>query len=132
MRTRNQILLHVLCLGSLAVYAFLLWYYHTHLLSYAFHPLLEPRWPALASIALRWVPVVLLVWMRRHPVDLSRSGRVVAVAIGIVAIASSYFLVGFSAGKMAGFSRYFFESTLDLWPWIVLVIAVKSRRHLME
>lgn len=127
MRTKNQILLSVLSLGALGAYVFLLYYYNTYLLGYAFHPQLEPRWPALVSVALRWVPVVILVWMWQRPVDLYRFGRVVAVAIGIVAIASSFFLVCFSAGKVAGFSRYFFESTLDLWPWIVLVLTVKSR-----
>ena len=116
-------------LGALGAYAFLLYYYNTYLMGYVFHAQLEPRWPALVSIALRWVPVVMLVWMRRHPVDLSRSGRVVAVAIGIVAIASSFFLVCFSAGKVAGFTEYFFQSTLDLWPWMVLVLTVKSRRR---
>lgn len=129
MRTKNQILLHVLCLGSLGVYAFLLYYYNSYLMGYAFHPQLEPRWPALVSIALRWFPVVILVWMRRRPVDLSRSARLVSAALGIVAIASSFFLVCFSAGKVAGFTEYFFQSTLDLWPWIVLVLTVKSRRR---
>jgi hypothetical protein len=127
MTNKSETLRRVLCLISLAAYAVILCFGTLLLLGYAFHPLWERPWPVMLSIALRWLPVAIFVWLWRRPIHISRFRRGCAITLGVASICLSYFVICLSADRISDFTHRFFEGTLDLWPCILMLLTVTSR-----
>ena len=123
-----EILPRAVCLIALGAYAVCLYFYTVQVLGYAFDLLLGYPWrPLTVSILLRWVPVALFFYLWRRPIYISPCRRGGAVALAVASISLSYFVSCFVGDALSHFAHFFLDCTIDLWPAIVMLLAVPSR-----
>ena len=130
MTTKVEILRRVLCVISLGAYVFILCFATLLLWSYAIHPLAERHWAIFIPfiISLRWFPVFIFFWLSYRSVYVSRRRRGCAVLLAVISISFSYFLACLATDRISDFTHRFLEGTMDLWPCILMLLTVTSRR----
>lgn len=123
-----EILRRAVCLIALGAYSVCLYLCTVLGLGYTFEPLIGRPWQfAIPSISLRWVPLIIYFWLRHRAVTISALRRSMAVALAVISISLSYFLISFGAGALHFFVHGFLECTMDMWPAIVMLLAVTRK-----